>query len=163
MDAMTSTLVRRYAHPDGIFSDTQGSIQLLPNGNVFVGWGSEPNFSEFSHEGGLLFSATLPNTYQSYRTFRFLWSGRPYEGPAIEVEREADKELTVYASWNGATDVAGWQVLAGPGPDRLEPLGSVTRDGFETAIAVHTAEPFVGVRAIDSSGTVMGTSDTVEA
>ena len=163
MNTMTANLARRYAHPKDIFSDTQGSLQLLPNGNAFVGWGSEPNFSEFSHDGELLFSATLPNTYESYRTFRFPWSGRPYVDPAIEVERESDEELTAYVSWNGATEVAGWQVLAGPDPDRMEPLGSVARDGFETAIAVRTAEPFVGVRAIDSSGIVIGTSEAVEA
>ena len=26
-------------------------------------------------------------------------------------------QLTVYASWNGATDVASWQLLAGNSPD----------------------------------------------
>ncbi len=163
MDAMTSTLVRRYAHPDGIFSDTQGSIQLLQNGNVFVGWGSEPNFSEFSHDGDLLFSATFPNTYQSYRAFRFPWTGRPDEVPAVMVERVSDEEITVYASWNGATEVAAWQVLAGPDPERLQNVGAVARNGFETAIEARTNESFVSVRAIDFSNVVIGTSKTVEA
>jgi hypothetical protein len=29
-------------------------MQVLPNGNVFIGWGSEPFFSEFSCDGKLL-------------------------------------------------------------------------------------------------------------
>lgn len=163
MDTMTSTLVRRYAHPDKIFSDTQGSVQLLPNGNAFVGWGSEPNFSEFSHDGDLLFSATFSNTYQSYRAFRFPWTGRPDEKPAVTVERVSDEEITVYASWNGATEVAAWQVLAGPDPKRLRNVGAVARNGFETAIAARTNESFVSVRAMNSSNVVIGTSKTVEA
>jgi hypothetical protein len=55
--------------------------------------------------------------------------------------------------------LASWQALAGPAPDRLKPLGPATpRAGFETAITVHTAEPYVGVQARDRSGRVLGTS-----
>ena len=163
MDEMKATLARRYAHPDSRFSDTQGNVQMLPDGNAFIGWGSAPYFSEFGQDGELLFSASLPPKYQSYRAFRFPWSGSPGEDPAVKAERESEEEITIYASWNGATEVAAWLVLAGPGPERLEPVGAVARDGFETAIAVRTAEPYVGVRAMDDSGRVLGTSATVEA
>src|SRR5918999_6027767 len=54
---MTVSLVRKYAFPQGQFAATQGNMQTLPKGNVFVGWGSEPLFSEFSSNGELLFSA----------------------------------------------------------------------------------------------------------
>jgi hypothetical protein len=70
--------------------------------------------------------------------------------------------MTIYASWNGATEVAAWQVLVGPGPDRLKPAGSASRDGFETAITVRAAGPYVAVQAKDSSGRVLGASKTVE-
>jgi hypothetical protein len=56
--------------------------------------------------------------------------------------------------------VASWQALAGPAPDRLKPLGPATpRAGFETAITVHTAEPYVGVQANNGSGRVLGTTE----
>jgi len=58
--------------------------------------------------------------------------------------------------------VAAWEVLAGPRPDRLEPLGSVPRDGFETAMLAQTSGPYVAVRAEDRSGEVLGTSQPVE-
>jgi hypothetical protein len=54
-------------------------------------------------------------------------------------------------------------VLTGDGPERLQPFGAVARDGFETAITVRTAEPYVGVRALDASGNILGTSEPVEA
>ncbi len=65
--------------------------------------------------------------------------------------------MTVYVSWNGATEVATWQVLAGSDPDQLEPAGSAPWRGFETTIAVSTAEPYVAVQAKSASGRVLGT------
>jgi hypothetical protein len=158
-DEMSATLLRKYPHPEGKICGTQGSVQVLPNGNVFIGWGSNPLLSEYSRNGDLLFNASFPPEVESYRAFRFPWSGQPDDDPAAAVERGPDDEVTLYASWNGATEVASWQVIAGPGPDRLEPAGSVTpRQGFETAITVHTAGPYVSVQAKDRSGRVLGTS-----
>ena len=70
--------------------------------------------------------------------------------------------MTVYASWNGVTEVAAWHAIAGPGPGRLEPVGpAADRDGFETAITVRTTQPYVGVQARDGSGRVLGVSEAV--
>jgi hypothetical protein len=157
-DELSATLVREYAHPHGQIADTQGNMQTLPKGNVFVGWGSEPLVSEFSSNGELLFSARFPPEVESYRAFRCPWKGQPSDDPAMVAERGPGEEVTLYASWNGATEVATWEVLAGLGPERLRSVGSVPRDGFETAIMVHTTERYVGVQAKDSSGRVIGTS-----
>jgi hypothetical protein len=70
--------------------------------------------------------------------------------------------VTVYASWNGATEVASWRVLSGGDLDKLEPAGSAPRRGFETAVTVYTHQPYVAVEAIDSKGRVLGTSEAVE-
>jgi hypothetical protein len=70
----------------------------------------------------------------------------------------------VYASWNGATQVARWQVLAGADSGHLTAAGAlVPRSGFETSIAVPSAGPFFEVRALDSSGKALGTSRAVQA
>jgi hypothetical protein len=162
MEKMTASLVREYAHPDKLLARTQANVQMLPNDNVFIGWGSTPIFSEFSKDGELLFDATFSHTRnESYRAFRFPWSGQPSEDPAVVAEPGPHDKVTVYVSWNGATEAATWQVLAGPGPDRLKPVVSVPRDGFETAITVRTAEPYVGVQARDGSGRVLGTSKVI--
>ena len=161
-DAMKATLAREYTHPDRLLCETQGSVQTLPNGNVFVGWGSEPVFSEFSHDGELLFSSAFPTESESYRSFRFPWSGQPTDDPAMVAELGAEDEVTIYASWNGATEVATWQVLAGSAPDQLELLASAPRQGFETVITVHTTEPYVSLMAVNSSGKVLGTTNAIK-
>jgi hypothetical protein len=160
---MVVTLVREYANPDGRVAAVMGNVQALPNGGAFIGWGGDPLFSEFSSAGKLLFSASLPPKVNSYRAFRFPWSGQPDDDPDVNAEPGRGDEVTVYASWNGATAVAVWQALAGPGPDRLKPLGStVARNGFETTITLRTAEPYVGVQAKNRSGRVLGTSKAVK-
>ena len=125
MDAMSANLVREYTHRKELVSTSQGNAQVLPNGNVFVGWGSAPFFSEYSKEGELLFDASFRGSTQSYRAFRLPWTGHPTYDPAVAVERGSDDKVTLYVSWNGATDVATWQVLAGPDPSRLEPPDSL--------------------------------------
>src|SRR5215213_2578 len=160
-DAMTATLLREYTHPDTVFSDTQGNVQILPNGNVFVGWGSEPFFSEFGRDGKLLFDASFTPELESYRAFRFPWKGHPEDAPAVVAEVGREGEVTLYVSWNGATEASTWEVLAGAGPDQLESVGSAPRKGFETAITLQTDEPYVAVRAKDRSGRLLGASKTL--
>src|ERR671920_1344865 len=158
MDEMSATLVREYTLPNKPLSTSQGNVQVLPDSNVFVGWGSAPYFSEYSHDGELLFDVSFLGSTQSYRAFRLPWSGNPDDEPAVAVERGSDDEVTVYVSWNGATEVATWQVLAGPDPNRLEPVGSAPWRGFETTIVVSTTEPYVSVQARSASGRTLGTS-----
>jgi hypothetical protein len=161
-DARIARLVDAYTHPDKIFSDTQGNVQVLPNGNVFVGWGSEPYFSEFSRDGKLIFDASFTPELESYRAFRFPWKGHPEEAPAVVAEVGPEGEVTLYVSWNGATEVASWEVLVGGGPDELDPVGLAPRKGFETALKLQTDQPYVAVRAKDESGRVLGVSEALK-
>jgi hypothetical protein len=68
----------------------------------------------------------------------------------------------VWVSWNGATEVAGWQLLTGPAPDRLVPNRISVRSGFETRIPVDGAPRYAAVRALDSSGTVLATTAVID-
>ncbi len=160
--AMRVGLVREYVHNGRPLCVTQGNAQTLPNGNAFVGWGSEPGFSEFHEDGELLFDANFPAGTESYRAFRFPWVGRPAEGPAVAAESgPSPGEISVHASWNGATEVASWEVLAGPTPDRMGTLGVAPRSGFETSVAARTEGPYVAVNALDGRGGTLGRSATV--
>ncbi|CAN5801030.1 hypothetical protein BH18ACT11_BH18ACT11_02600 [soil metagenome] len=161
-DNMTATLLREYTHPEKPLATSQGNMQVLVNGNVFIGWGTEPYSSEYSRDGELLCDLQFSGETQSYRAFRQTWSGRPAEDPAVAAEKGEGGKVNVYASWNGSTETTTWRVLAGPGPGDLEPVGSVPWDGFETAMAIRTDEPYVAVRAEDDSGRVLGTSEAVE-
>ena len=160
-DDMRATLEREYLHQNAPLARSQGNLQSLPGGNVLIGYGSEPIIAEFSRDGRLLFDARLPEGYDTYRAYRLPWTGRPVDPPDVAVEVGDGGEITVYASWNGATEVAEWQVLAGPEPDELSVAGSGVRDGFETAIAGARA-PFVAVRALDDSGEELAVSEVVE-
>src|ERR671913_546460 len=94
MDEMSATLVREYTHPKELLSTSQGNAQILPNSNVFVGWGSAPYISEYSKDGELLFDASFSGSAQSYRAFRLPWSGDPDDDPAVAVERGSDARVT---------------------------------------------------------------------
>jgi hypothetical protein len=114
---------------------------------------------DLSPVGGSKDGRVLPPAVESYRAFRFPWSGQPGDDPAVAVEVGSGDALRLYASWNGATEVASWPVVAGSSPDKLKPVGSATpREGFETAITVRGAGQYVAVQAKDSSGRVLGTS-----
>ena len=156
--AMTATLVREYLHPEQPFATYQGNVQVLPNGNVFVGWGSAPYMTEHDPDGDVLFDASFPPEVESYRAFRLPWKGRPQGEPDVAGETGRDGRVILYASWNGATEVASWEVLAGPSAGELIPTGSAPRKGFETAISLRTEEAYVAVRAKDRSGRALGTS-----
>jgi hypothetical protein len=161
-DAMRATLVREYTHPEKPLATSQGNMQVLSNGNVFIGWGTAPHSSEYGRDGELLCDLQFSGESQSYRAFRQVWSGCPAEDPAVAAEKGEGGKVNVYASWNGSTETATWRVLAGPKPDDLEPVGSVPREGFETAMAIRTDEPYVAVQAEDDSGRVLATSKAVE-
>jgi hypothetical protein len=150
-------LLRQYEHPGRISAFNQGSTRVQPNGNVFVGWGAAPVFSEFSPGGRLLFDGRLTRGKGNYRAIRERWSGRPLTRPAIAARRTRGGRVLVWASWNGATEVARWQVLAG-GASRLRGVASKARDGFETELTARTRASHVAVRALDARGQVLGTS-----
>ena len=162
MKSMTVTLAREWRHPSKILAGSQGNMQVLPNGNRFVGWGGEPNLTEFSPDGRILFDAALAAPDTSYRAFRFPWNATPTGRPALATSPGPGDRLTVYASWNGATAIARWRILAGAGPQALKPLSEAARTGFETRMAAFTRDPYVAVQALDASGSVLGTSQAVK-
>lgn len=157
----TVRLVRSYRHPKSLLATALGSVQELPGGHVFVGWGSEPYVSEFAADGTLLADIRLGAGHDSYRAFRYPWSGVPAEAPAIATRRAASGQRALYVSWNGATEVAGWQVRTGPSATDLRPLGIARRRGFETAIALGSREGYIAAVALDASGRPLASSRTI--
>ncbi len=155
--ARTATLAAQYGNHGDFRSEFMGDTQPQPNGDVFVGWGSEPYFSEFSSSGKLLFEAELPGPDLTYRATLESWVGEPLTRPS-GAARQAAGSSTVYASWNGATRVASWRVLAGTGGGRMKAVATHARSGFETAIAVRPSEKSFELQALAAGGRVIGTS-----
>jgi EmrB/QacA subfamily drug resistance transporter len=146
-----------------VHSEYMGNLQVLPNGERFVGWGQAPFFSLYSKTGKLLFDAALPNPDMSYRAYVQTWVGKPLYPPSGAATTRSG-HTTVYASWNGATQVKSWRVIsAGAGGSSAgSSLGSSARKGFETAIHVSGASSYK-VQALDGSGHVLGTSKAFSA
>jgi hypothetical protein len=160
----TATLVRSYAHPKGaVLATSQGDARVLDGGNVFVGWGNSPWWSEHAPDGTPLFVAHLPSiTYQSYRVLKGDWHAQPPGPPAVLAVKSAGSVI-VYASWNGATDIAAWRVLAGPSATALQEIGTAVWDGLETKMRFATDQRLVQVQALDVTGNVLGSSAVVSA
>jgi hypothetical protein len=155
------SVVRQLTHPSPLLAGNQGSVQVLPDGGVFVGWGSAPFASEFDPNGRLVFDLRISAPDESYRAVRAPWSGHPLSPPAIVARRGRGGTTTVYASWNGASNIASWQELAGTNPSALAPVQTVARSGFETVLLAPPSASYVAMRALDASGAVVGTSAVI--
>jgi hypothetical protein len=161
----TATPVALYYHDPAITATSQGNMQVLPNGNVLIGWGADMQvpgvvnsyYSEYAPDGTLLYDAVLPGADVSYRAFVAPWVGLPLTRPSAVVV-PGPGQTTVYASWNGSTETASWQLLAGPSSRALTPVATAASTGFETAITTTNAGPFYEVRALNAAGAVLNTS-----
>jgi hypothetical protein len=159
----TATLAASYRHGGRkLLASSQGNARVLPNGNVFVGWGISPWFSEFTADGKMVFDGRFPNKlYESYRAFRGDWHARPDTRPALAASRKGGI-VSAYASWNGATEIATWQLLAGVSPSKLGPVASVPWSGLETRLTASSPVAYVAVRALDARGAALATSKAVK-
>lgn len=156
----TVTLVKRFANPtETLLASSQGNTLALPGGDWLLGYGGLPNFTEFDPSGHVLLDGTLGKNVQDFRTYLAPWSATPTTAPALAVQAASAGTASVEASWNGATAVSSWQVLAGSGPENLAPLATAPRTGFETTLHVSAAAGTdVAVRALSVTGQVLGTS-----
>jgi EmrB/QacA subfamily drug resistance transporter len=149
--------VKQYSHGTTFESEYMGSTQVLPDGHVLVDWGQVPYISEFDKSGNLVFDGTLPGSDLTYRTYVRPWVGLPLTRPS-GAARHSGGQTTVYASWNGATKLSGWKVLAGPSAARLKVVASKPKSGFETSIPITGDYTAFKLEALDADDRVIGTS-----
>lgn len=184
VDNATRTMksLRKYDDPDNVYVYAQGSVQVLSNGNIFVGWGFHARATEFAEDGTILSHISLSRhlgtseateDQQNYRTHKFDWKGRPQGPPKLLVyslhcEQYGPRPLVAYASWNGATEVRSWQfstsaTLSG---SLWMPAGEHLRTGFETKVLLEDRSigllltpfhPLVMMRALDANRNVLAT------
>jgi hypothetical protein len=155
----TVKVLRDYEHTPPISANFEGSLQALPGGHMFLGYGQRPYFTEFDAHGREVFDAHFTAHTTSYRAYRFRWNGAPLTRPAVAVRRSGGS-ATIYASWNGATRVARWRVLAGRNAHTMHAVVTTAKRGFETAITIPTHAD-VAVVALDRAGRVLSRSRTV--
>jgi arylsulfotransferase ASST len=138
---------------------SMGSVQVVPGGRVVVGWGTASQTTAFESNGSPLFNLALPKGMFSYRGLWLPWKSTPKHPPAFAAGRdERSGAKLVYASWNGATEVAGWQVDGGVTADVLRTVGVASRRGFETIIPLHPSLKVASITPVDRSGAALSQS-----
>jgi hypothetical protein len=130
---MTATLLRQDQHRPPLLAALEGSCKRQPNGDELIGWGQQPYLTEFNTSGKIVFDARFVGPNSTYRAYRFDWHATPARPPDTAV-RITRRTTTVYASWNGATQVVSWRVLAGAATSALRPVAAARNRTFETAI-----------------------------
>jgi Arylsulfotransferase (ASST) len=141
-------------HPGAV-----GSARFGPDGDVLVDWGNSGRITDVAPSGRVRFKLQL--THWTYRAVATDWEGAPHGRPAVAARR-AGGRVVVWASWNGATRIRDWQLLAGPAAGGLAPVGRRVRHaGLETRLRARTDAARVAVRALDGAGRVIGVSAAV--
>lgn len=131
----TATLVREIRNTPDTVSWFMGNGQSLPNGNTLVGWGSSPApfLTEFTPEGGKALEMTLGPPLVSYRAYRFPWHGHPTWTPALVLTTQ-DRDTKLSFSWNGATEIATYEIYGGSDPFPRNRIASKTKTAFEDTL-----------------------------
>ncbi|KAE8371354.1 ASST-domain-containing protein [Aspergillus bertholletiae] len=165
----TARVQQVYPAPGGFSAHSQGNVQVLDeSGNVFVGWGKAAAYTEFSAQGEVLChthwgpSMFFPLGWvKSYRAYKASWVGRPVDPPDVAVD---EASATVFVSWNGATEVAGWllQRVWNATETVFETVDYVPKTRFETAIAMHETDGLWRLVAVDFTGEKLGYTEVFD-
>lgn len=182
----TAKLERSYDATTMISAVREGSMQVLPDthGNVMLGYGQEPGYTEFSANGTVLHDVRFGpmrlnrESADNYRAMKVNWTGAPSWGPRIAAgpspevlhehaytsfrpyfkDLEATTNNTAYFSWNGATEVVEWLILASNDSQELNSTRHIwnrlPRAGFETSVSVGSSA-FVRAVALAADHRVM--------
>ncbi|KAJ5907159.1 uncharacterized protein N7473_004075 [Penicillium subrubescens] len=187
-ETMTVTLVQEYWNQVPISSQSQGSMQILENGNVVLGYGYSAAWTEFTADGETLCEVHFGPQTQfhrgqvlSYRVFKQKWVGLPLTKPSVAL---SGSEAAV--SWNGATEVVTW-VLQGALPRgeesgddsvnavrefqnsekiglEFEFISAIPKSGFETIIPIPAGTVYAKLRiiALDKKGITLGVTEALD-
>ena len=165
-DDSSATLVGQYISPHRELDSSQGSHQVLPNGNHFLGLGSEPSMYEQTEGGTPVFYAKFGDfPIQSYRSYKFEWTSNPPESEIglFSYSRDCYGNVVHYASWNGATKVASWDFYTGSSEfgEFIKTASQPYNGSFET-VASTPFDLYAYAVAYDNEGHRLGQSPTVQ-
>ncbi len=130
---LNATKVYEFRNTPDSSGGAMGNYQRLPGGNVLVGWGwnDEPVLTEALADGTKVFELNAGFNFGTYRAFKFLWQGFPTWPPKL-VGYSEDRTVSLYFSYNGATEVVGYRIYGDKNNPPTTILGGPLRTGFET-------------------------------
>lgn len=166
VESRTAELLATYTSLQQTRAPSQGSVQELPSGNMFIGWGASAAYTEHNPSGELLCETHFGAGHlfwwgmiKSYRAYKVDWKGDPTYPPSIKI-----KDNNLYVSWNGATEVASWELQGSREKDKaFERIDEIEKQGFESHFALPSSAATAGfsyykVAALDKGGNVLGVS-----
>ncbi|KAJ5204170.1 uncharacterized protein N7498_005049 [Penicillium cinerascens] len=162
--AMTARVINRINRPDSALTRLRGSVSTLANGNIFAGWSEFGYQSEHAPNGDVLMTARFASDrYSTYRAYKSDFIGRPTTSPDVvaSVYGTSDEDITtiIYVSWNGATDVVGYNFYAQAYDSGARvKIGHANKSDFETMYIVDGYMDWISAEALGVNGKVMSTS-----
>jgi hypothetical protein len=117
---MTYWMVDEWYHPQGLVSASRGGVSRTPKGNTLVAWGQNPMYTEYTPDGEVVMDIqrgqVLPIDHGivsviAYRAWKADWRGRPRWPPSIAA-KTTQNVISIYVSWNGATEVDSYVLVS---------------------------------------------------
>lgn len=162
---MTAKCIQKIQRPDGHTTQYRGNVQILPNGNRFIGWSDNGLISEHTPDGQLAFQARFRSRrFVSYRAYKFDWNvSIPAEDPALAVISHGNALTVAYVSWNGATEVDRWRFFGADETGKVALVGDIARAGFETECVIYGQVTEVYAQAVSHAGMILTTTAIIKS
>ena len=158
-------VLRQYLPPEPFLSASQGSMQRLPDGNIFVGWGAMNHLTEYLDDGTLVFHAIMGERSVSYRAFKSIWTGVPLDPPILWTYAQTkDSQTIFYVTWNGDTETRVWRFYVGANANNSTAFvlaGAQERQGFETRFSIPGYHQWAFAESVAVDGTSLRNSSVV--
>ena len=151
-NSMTATLVWEHRGTPGEISTFMSNTQRLPNGNTLINWSnaSLPKLTEVRPDGTKAFEMNWVNPYETYRTWRFPWSGVA-AAPSLMTELQEDN-ITLICNKFGDTDVDHYNIYGGTSPEPTQLIDSSPTPIYEFTDFESGQLYYFRVTAVDSDG-----------
>ena len=167
---MEVTIERQYDHPNGVgeYAPRRGNYQVLDNGNIFMGWSEQAAQSEHTPDGKLIMQAQFKTDWLgTYRNYKFVFVGKPIEPPVAVSQAYGTPNnstvTTVHVSWNGATEIATWNLYRTVANGQIMVLVATSEKlSFETVLSYGGYASYAIAEAVDKDGEVLGRTSVIK-
>ncbi|KAI1258751.1 Arylsulfotransferase-domain-containing protein [Xylariaceae sp. FL1019] len=167
-------VVNEWYHPQSLITASRGGVSRTPKNNTLIAWGQNPMYTEHAPDGEVVMDVQRGQVLAldhgigpviAYRAWKADWVGKPKWPPSIAANTDDASVTSIYVSWNGATEVDKYVLLASNHSSRLNGKDSIMatspRKGFETAFVLDQKVRYTRIAALDRNGTILGFTSAV--
>ena len=165
---LTADLVFNY-QVSGLYGSHMGSTQVLPNGNVMVGWGdvtgyqTRPDITEISPSGTQVFRGRMNQlALESYRAYRFDWEGQALVPYLVALLLPAQHCVQLTYNVFGSEEYSSYDIYQGTSPGNLSFLLN-TQNRQVNVWELPVGMNYFAVKARDMQGIPTGFSNVDSA